>query len=549
MGVPAHTLSWKVPAKTAKKGKRDMSRNTRNSKRRNATLFGPGTLQGSTRIDALRDYSRSNDELLNEDPTLSSILHLISTKLFTSGLAFFVNNKWHIPDDDFMFIVRNYWEAFMFRAFSFILAHGYLVWYPAKISESVIVPEVPDFSQITVDMYYDERSGQAVMNAAWKNDKTTTPLKIFHRSLPFRVTPENRLSVVDKVKPLLRMLYQLTEARVVASHMNANPPMVVQRTKQQDPSKKGVQDELSVQDPVLEFEDKYLLELGIDETFVERLQMTASNPMYQTYVGKEETQTMGPSHWWEKAELAMQRRPESRFLFVPGGLQFVNSTPGHVDPDYSKMREGIVEEIYHAFGIPPSMVTSHTSKVSVGVEMHTTTFLNTMQMWWRIYSLLMTDVFRVLYGTADVPNLSSINKDTLRKSGEDTIAKEIDGEGKLFRKVNDNGAPKGVEQKSSKSVTVYLRSQFVTSPEQVEKLYSQKVIPFGVFQRLRTDSIGVPEMLIDPSLTEPLELAAQEEILLSGGGMGSTLKPDALGGFDGNGVRRPSKRAKTSGDT
>lgn len=510
--------------------------------RRNAAMFASGGANMvSGAADALREYVRSNDQLLQEDPTLSGIMHLMATKLFSNGIVFVVGDDWLVPDDDFMFIVRNYWESFMFHAFSFIVAHGFLVWYPSKISKNVIVPEVPDFSQITIDMFYDEQTGQPIMNATWRSDKVKTPLKIFHKPLPFRITPESRLSMVDKVKPLLRVLYQMTEARLVASYSNANPPMVVQRTKQQDPSKKGVSDELDIVDPWLEFEDKQLLERGIDEAYVERIQMTAMDPAYQTYVGKEEYRDAMPSQWWEKAEVAMRRRPESRFLFVPGGLQYVNSTPGHIDPDYSKVRLSVVEEIHQAFGIPPSMISTQSSSVKAGVEMHNTTFINTMQMWWRIYSLLMTDVFRILHGKADFLDPEASQKEVGKKSGEDITAQSIEGKGKLFRKEKEGSG-------EDKNVTVFLRSQFITSPEQVEKLYSQKVIPFNVFQRLRTDSVGIPDMLIDPNLKEPLELLAQEEILLAGGGMGSTLKPQTLPQLqeNGSGAGPPKKKQKSN---
>lgn len=539
---------------------------SRSRKRRHHVTF-KAQLPDTQGMDALAEYTQSNEQLMQTDATLSSLVQLLASKLFSHGMVFIVNRKWMDVDDDFNFVVRNYWEAFLFRSLVFMLCRGFLAWYESEVSPGVFIPVVPDYSQIIVDQYYEEKTGDSVLDVDWKSDKITTKLRVFHRPLPFHITPESRGSMVDKVKPLLRMLYQLSASRVVAAHRNANTPMVVQRGQMRDPTRSGTMAQAGEEDVWAEFDDRMIAERQVDEAYTERIRDAVADPKYQTFQGKEDEGRGGARAWWVHAEEEMYKRPEARLMYIPSGLQHVNATQVHVDPDYDRIRTSIIEEIYQTFGIPPTvLMSSHGERISAGAEMHNTTFINTMQMWWRVYELLLTDVFRVIHGEADViPTVAGDNgkrKNQRKNDGDDD-----DDDGKrgstarprkrvrqsdadesiavprqLFKDSKDSkgssssssqGGKQGDNGAVEDNVTVFLRSQFVTSSEQVEKLYSQRVINMNVFRRLRLDALGLPEMLQDHTLPEPVELLAQEEILLAGGGAGSTLKPQSLPQLNG----------------
>lgn len=476
----------------------------------------PSKMTQPSRVpDALFDYSASNDELIQIDPTISSIFTLMGNKLFGKGLAFVVNNKFQDPKDEFNFLTRNYWESFLFRSFNFIMAHGFLVWYEGKLPSGVKVPEVPDFSQLNIQLSYADGSPDGDFYVSWKDENIPHQLRVFHRSLPFRVTPGTQSAPIDRAKELLRMLYLLTENRIIGVARNANPPMILQSDKQKDPSKKDGGADLEIGEEIIEYEDQLLISRGMDEGRAERVRLMQSNPAYQTYENETDNRYRGPIRHWMHAEIGKQRRPESNLLTVPSGMNYAGMAPAYSDADYRTMREALIQDIHQVFGIPSSII-ANTGRMnaSANAEMHNNTFYDTLQMWWRVYSILMTDVYRHIYGTSSEAIVGK-NKRGRQSAQEKILPEEFDSSAKLF------GGQSNEDNSGETTVTVYLRSEFVNSPQIVTELYAQKVINFNIFQKLRAMSVGIPEMLIDKSLEEPLKLKASEEMMLADQGQGT----------------------------
>ena len=184
----------------------------------------------------------------------------------------------------------------------------------------------------------------------------------------------------------------------------------------------------------------------------------------------------------------------------PQGLVHANTQLPVMDPEYISITVQLFESICNVFGIPYSAIFKSSGKQTTNeVEMHKTMLINTLKMWWLMYKMILTDVYRVIYDYSD----------------------EIE--------IVDAKDKKGM-------TTVHLKSEFLTSPEQVKMLYDEGVIAFETFQRLRLHSVGLPEILADVSIDAPLRASLMMEETIK---INERIAPDSSSG----GNKRSSEKS------
>lgn len=487
--------------------------------------------------DALHDYVGSNPELVRTDPTLTSVIHLLSSKLFSHGLAFSSNGKSIFPDAAFQYIVDKYWDAFLYKSLPFIIAHGYLVWFIYRTKEGVTVPAIPDFGQITVRMQYDDVVGITETEAVWRDEAPGRPeLFVFNSALPFAITKESRMAPVDKIKPLLRLIYMQDEAHTVASHMNARPPMIVQHTVAKEPNTPAELGATAVVNPFVQYECDKMRQDEVDDLYIGRLRRLADDEQMQGYEDAD-AGDQGPRQWWVHSQDRMKAPLGRQFVVVPQGGEFIKAVEGKPDTAYRDNRVMWQHNIYEAFGIPTSFLGGGDrggEKVSKGAQIHETNFISTSMMWWRVYGLFMTEVYRKIYAEAELD-------EAVEKLADKTEDKEdrADPTHVLFRKQTTGPV-------RTETVRVYLQSQFVTSPEQATSLYVDRVVDFQTYQHMRAAAVGLDRMVINPSLKPPTELVDQAtlEAASAASGIAGKKRPSSSSGGSEKPAKKKTKKSK-----
>lgn len=440
--------------------------------RMNQPSVSRATPATSSLANSVSDYSLDNEALINSDTTLQMVMQFMQAKLFCDGCVFINNNEILMPTPKKEAEIHQYWVPFMHKSLRFILAHGYLVYTIYKNSKGITIPDVPDFNLLTIHMRYAENTCEPIIDAQWKNEYNTAMLYVTNNQSPYGITPANALSPVDSVKSLLRQMYELIENRTVAGFVNSRPPIGVQFPT----SHSAVSaDQIGNIDDMLEMRNIEAIEAqGRDDLFISRIQRMAT-PGKASFVNNLR---YNARPWWIKAEERKNERPESKFMYIPHGLVHANTQVPVLDPDYVNIHTMLLENICNVFGIPYSAIFKSTGRQTTNeVEMHKTMLINTLKMWWFMYRNILTDVYRIIYDYTD-------------------------------------------EVKATKMTSVHLKSEFQTSSEQVKMLYDEGVISFETFQRLRLQSVGLPEILADKSIPPPLRasLTMDEMIVLNSKG-------------------------------
>lgn len=454
--------------------------------------------------DSLYAYYATNEELVRSDSILQSVIGFLQGKLFSDGIQFVRGKELLVPPDDFDTHVKNEWIPFLYKSIRFIFARGFLIYTIYTNKKGIVVPDVPEFELLKVEIQTDEKTGAAVIYADWVTDKAArTPLYIFNSQSPFGVTAFTNVAPVDRVKPFLLQYYQLVENRTVSSFYNSRPPLIVQHPQQRQLADSGKGDLQNIDDELERVHLNNVNTLGLDNLFVQRIR-NLGNVDKQTY--QEMAQSLYPKPWWLKSADRQKDRPESRMFYIPHGLQFSAAPAAVSDPDFLAMQGALLENIYNALGIPASAILNSSSKqLASGVELHKTMLFNTLKTWAGIYNIILTDVYRIIHDIKDAP----IAVDGYRP---------IDAEAKKFeeKQVIKFGKDSDIDDESlfaaSKKATmvvVHLKSAFTTTPEQAYALYHEGAISWRTYQRLRLESVGLPPMLADTSVPEPMRLGAQ----------------------------------------
>lgn len=420
----------------------------------------------STLANSVSDYAIDNEALINSDSTLQMIIQFMQAKLFCDGCVFINGREILVPSSKLETEVQHYWTPFLHKSMRFVMAHGYLVFTIYTNSKGITIPDVPDFNLLTMHMRYADNTCEPVIDVQWKNDDNTSSLYVINNQTPYGITPANTLSPVDRVKSLLRQSYELVENRTVAGFVNSRPPIGVQFPV----SHSAVSaDQIGNIDDMLEMRNIEAIEAqGRDDLFISRIQRMAT-PGKASFVNNIR---YNARPWWIKAEERKNERPETKFMYIPHGLVHANTQVPVFDPEYVPITTMLLENICNVFGIPYSAIFKSSGRQTTNeVEMHKTMLINTLKMWWFMYKTILTDVYRLIYDYAD-------------------------------------------DAKTKKQTTVHLKSEFLTSPEQVKMLYDEGVIAFDTFQRLRLQSVGLPEILADTSIPPPLrESLTMEEMI------------------------------------
>lgn len=416
----------------------------------------PGPLHGS-----LSDYVRDNEMLVKGDAVIQMIMQFIQAKLFCDDFVFIQDKHILSPDVKLLNEVRHYWIPFVHRTIPFVTAHGYLVFTVYTNSHGVTIPEVPDFDLLDISIRYAETTCETVVAASWKNEHNKSQLYVLNNQSPCGITPGNTMAPIDRVKPFLRQLWELIENRSVSGYINARPPIGVQFHNM---ATAGGADQIGNISDLMEMHTMRALEArGQDALFLERIKDVAATGHAMNFSNV----SRGPVPYWAKAEERKHQPHESNMMYIPHGLVHANTQTPIFDPEYIATYTMLLENICNVFGIPYSAIFKTSGKQTSGeVEMHRTMLINTLKMWWTMYRTILTDVFRIVYGTG--------NHGTDNATG------------------------------TKHPINVHLRSEFISSAEQVAALYNEGVISFDTFQQLRLLAVGLPSILADNSIDPPL---------------------------------------------
>lgn len=466
--------------------------------------------------DCLADYYSSNEDIVRNDPLIGMILFFLQTKLFSDGINFMRGTERLIAPDDFQTHVQHYYMPFMYKAIEFMLARGYLVFTIYTNEKDVEVPDVPDMELLSIFIKYDEATWYPVVEACWQDSNDTRDLYVFNSQNPFGVTPFNTKAPVDRVKPFLRQWYQMIENRQVSAYFNSRPPMVLQHppstTRQTNQNRSDVNFDEDVE-MVLQANMKTI---GLDKLFIKRIQQLTDHDK-QTF---QNNKSATVKTWYERARERERDRPEGRFMYVPHGLQFVNTPLAAMDEHFVANQSALLENIFNSFGIPYSAILTSASKTSsTGIDLHRTMLLNTLKTWTSIFNILLTDIYRITFnvnnGTTAITNQ---NKAKRKKS----VIKSQAAHAKKFGH-HESGDEEDEEfddstlfqEEKEKLVTVHLGASNMTTPEIASDLFNQGVINWDNFKSLKLQSVGLPLSMLDTESKEPLRQEAQtmEEML------------------------------------
>lgn len=455
--------------------------------------------------DSLYSYYATNEELVRSDSILQAVIGFLQGKLFSDGIQFVRDNELLVPPDDVDTHVKNEWIPFCYKSMRFIFARGFLIYTIYVNKKGIVVPDVPAFELLKVEIQTDEKTGATVIYADWITEKADrTPLYIFNSQSPFGVTAFNNVAPVDRVKPFLLQYYQLVENRTVSSYYNSRPPLIVQHPQQRQLADSGRGDLTNIDDELERVHLDNVNTLGLDNLFVQRIR-SLGNVDKQTY--QEMAQSLYPKPWWLKSAERQRDRPESRMFYIPHGLQFSAAPSAISDPDFLAMQGSLLENIYNSFGIPASAILNSSSKqLASGVELHKTMLFNTLKTWSGMYNIILTDIYRIIYDVKDAP----VAVDGFRPKGPEAERFE-DKQIAKFGKHNtfDDSTLFNKSKSAQGMVVVHLKSAFTTTPEQAYALYHEGVLSWRTYQRLRLESVGLPPMLADTSVPPPMRLGAQ----------------------------------------
>ena len=441
---------------------------------------------GVSNADALYDYYADNEAIVHTDAVMRTLIGYISNKLFGAGIQFIRGTAMLRPPPDFD---PDAWVPFLIDTLPFIVAHGALVFYIHQDPQTrVSTPHVPEWPLIVLRDAYDETTKQPIVTVEWRDAERADRLYVFNTGNPFGRKPTRTGAPVDAVKDLLRQYYYNLEMHTVAKDHNSRPPIVLQsKAQQRDPA--VLANELGVFDSELE---RRMLQnmhtVGLDELFIQRIKM-ASDPERRTYsAGGGGGGSGGPMPWWARARARIAAPPEQRFMYIPHGLEAQTSQQSFVDAGFSKEQGEIIQAIYSAFGIPyTALLSAASQQSSTGIELHKTMLVDTLRVWQRIYSTILTDVYRIIFDVQGVP-----------------LAMET-----------ADGEPAGDAVKDGRFkkayTTVHLRSAFITTPEHVTALYHDGVISWQTFQDMRLEALNLPTALADRSVPPAARLNAQTQ--------------------------------------
>jgi hypothetical protein len=507
--------------------------------------------------DATSAFVDSNEQLLRDNEVLKTIENFLKAKLFSKGLLFLVEGEWMVPSGEFAAIVQHHWLPFLCKALRFIMARGFLVWFIVRTPKGYAIPDVPDISQLNYKFVRDWNTGQTRLDVRWVEAQLhDIILYTFNNESTFGITPEEPNSMIDSAKNLIRMLQVSAMNEEIACHNNARAPIMIEmpmRTGTNNTDSKTVTlDELLGRG----WAEKTIA-MGNDDLAVGRVrrmqQMNVYNNNNSDVLGGENGGRAMPC--WKRAQVASDIKPAGRFVIPPYGMTYRGTVTVQGDPNWMKKRQMLVEEVYNLFGIPYSALMTSTAQISsTGIDLHKTMLLNTLEMWWVTFSILLTDVYRLLHDplslmvantqpTFEQDNSKMISEEKLRTRD---ILKSINSDNirKNFRPRGDKSAVREDGRESNNirySVTVELTSRFSTTPEQAYALYHDGTVSFQDSQRLRLQSVGLPTSMADAKCPPPMRVMArtlEEELLLGA----STEKADGGGGGSGGGAPSAKKR-------
>jgi hypothetical protein len=445
---------------------------------------------------ALYDYYTNNEDIVRNDSVVRTLLLYLSNYLFAPGIQFMRGETILKNAIDFD---PNDWVPFLYDSMPFIVAHGALVFYiyvdPAT---GVGRPCVPEWTLITMKDAYHEKTMQPIVQVEWKDPRRKEELHVFNSGNQFGRKPSHSGAPIETIKPLLRQYYHNLEMHTVSKVGNSRPPIWLEsQIQQRDPALTA--NELGAFDSELERQMIGTIKTrGLDQLFVHRIREAASsdNTTYQTTLGRDGQ----PGPWWQHANRMLSSPPESRFMYIPHGLKAHPGEKPYLDGNFSKEQSELLQAIYNAFGVPYSAILSTSSLQSnKGVEMHETMLVNTLRSWYRLYSTVLTDVYRLIYDAKGVPVTVS------------------DG----------HGDPVATKKPRTVLVytTVHLRAAFITTPDKVDALYDGGTISFDTKQDMALESLCLPISLADRTVDAPLRKNALTQKQMEDMNMKAKLQP------------------------
>ena len=457
------------------------------------SMFKDRIFDGSvSNSNALYDYYSDNDAIVRTDPIVRTLVAYLRNNLFGAGVQFMRGKSILKAPPDFD---TSIFTPFLFQTLEFIISHGVLVFYiyrdPDVDEEQAGIPMVPDWNDIRVSCKPDERTRHPVATAEWCDDKHTERLWVFNTGNPFGVHPNNDGAPIDAIKDMLRQYYYNLEMHVVTKDNNSRPPIILQSPNTSRDAATLAND-LGSYDAELERNlMRNMHTIGLDDLNLARIRR-AADPNRRTYGATTSATSSTPMPWWARVKERTASPPESRFMYIPHGLQYVNGQQNIVDGNFSKEQSEIIQSVYNAFGIPYSAIlTTGTQQTNTSVELHKTMLVDTLRVWFSLYTTVLTDVYRLMYDVKTFPFPVSMESDGDYAAAAKAAAAEARG--------------------PRVATTVHLMAAFITTPEQATALYQEGIISWETFQDMRLESVGLPASLADRSIPPAARLAAQTQ--------------------------------------
>jgi hypothetical protein len=441
--------------------------------------------------EALHDYYTDNESIVHTDPVIRTLLRYLGNKLFGAGVQFMLGRKILKPPEE---LDTSVFVPFGFECLNFIVAHGFLVMYVEDADDSgsdgpVLnpgTPKVPEWADIRVDIIKDERTQRTVITAEWCDKAHKEQLWTYNTGNPFGITQTAQGAPIDVVKDLLRQYYHNLETHTANKDMNSRPPIILQAPDMTREATSLTNDLGSYEAELERSLTRNLHSVGMDNLNLERIRRAAG----QTYSPVTSASGSHPMPWWARVRERAAAPPQTRYMYIPHGLKYVNGQQQLLDGNFSKEQSEILQSIYNAFGIPYSAIlTTGTMQSTTSVELHKTMLVDTLRVWYGIFKTVLTDAYRLMYDAKGVP----ISVDS--------------GDGERPEPV---APPKGGKTRQL-FVTVHLMASFITTPEQAFALYHEGCISWETYQEMRLESLGLPASLADKSCPPAARTLAQTQ--------------------------------------
>lgn len=479
-----------------------------------------GTRHNLLPNDPLFNYYRSNEDIIRKNNYVWMMLSLLKSLLFSRGFSFWRKGMVVTPEKKSIEVcMSHYWIPFCHHSVDFIVARGYLV-FSIRQNNKEMIPFVPDFEQLDVEVLEDEDDKSTIIKAAWADGKLYPPLYILNDANPFGITFFNQTAPISRIKDFLRQLSEMIANRMVISYRNSSMPIMLEHGNSRKMVTGGNdKTDIDYDDDIYQHINDNAIIANQDQFFLERInQISRANAISQhaanvQYVGEH----------WAQANMRKHKGIERNFAYIPQPLHMVNLPPAQMEPDFLQRESQLIEQMYTAFGLPYNSINSNSGRqVATGIELQQSNLTSTIKQWAEVFHTLLTDVYCIINDIDDCIDVQPVNADNSSETEADT-----DTNRKRQKMSHEHNEPDADEpkkkspqkkntlksridrQRHSDFIEIKLNSANSLTLQQASDMYHLGVINFATFQRMALAAHNLDPHLADKSVDEPIRNMAQ----------------------------------------